>query len=78
LMHVTFTLKRLAFENNVRPALDKVKLLMGTGPKDEEGHSDLPTDGMALETMAIIVNADETLTLESVNHAEKIINEKDS
>ena len=65
LTHVTFTLKRIGYENNVRPALEKVKLLMGTGPKDEEGNAELPSDGAALETMSIIINADETLTLES-------------
>jgi len=70
LTHVTFTLKRIGYEKNVRPALEKVKLLMGTGPKDEEGNSFLPSDGAALETMAIIVNTDETLTLESLPQAE--------
>jgi hypothetical protein len=64
LMHITFTLKRIGYENNLRPALEKVKLLMGTKPKDEEGNAELPSDGAALEIMAIIINADETLTLE--------------
>ena len=76
--HVTFSLKRIGYENNVRPALEKVKLLMGTGPKDEEGNSELPSDGAALETMAIIINADETVTLDSLPAAESAPEEADA
>ena len=78
LTHVTFTMKRSAYEKNVRPALEKVKLLMGTGPKDEEGNSELPSDGAALETMAIIINADETVTLDSLPAAESAPEEADA
>ena len=78
LTHVTFTMKRSAYEKNVRPALEKVKLLMGTGPKDEEGNSELPSDGAALETMAIIINADETVTLDSLPAPEAVPGETDA
>jgi hypothetical protein len=71
LTHVTFTMKRSAYEKNVRPALEKVKLLMGTGPKDEEGNAELPSDGAALEIMAIIINTDETITLDSLPQPEE-------
>lgn len=46
-------MKQLAIDNVVRPALELAKLQIGSSTKDEDGNSIDPSDGRALEVIAV-------------------------
>lgn len=68
IMFVHFSVKKSVLDNVVRPALELAKLNIGSGPKDDEGVSQDPSDGAALEVISV-----EYLTSnnEAVNNLEK-------
>lgn len=59
---VNIQVKRSANDNIIRPALEKMKALLGSGPKDDEGISKDASDGAALEAMAVEVLNDPHLS----------------
>ena len=68
IMFVHFSVKKSVLDNVVRPALELAKLNIGSGPKDDEGVRQDPSDGAALEVISV-----EYLTSnnEAVNNLEK-------
>lgn len=53
--------KRAAMDKTIRPALEKVKAIIGSVGKDDEGVSQDASDGAALEMAMAEILADETL-----------------
>lgn len=62
LVWLNFCVTRSAAENTIRPALEKMKGLIGSAGKDDEGISKDASEGAALEAMAVEILNDNHLT----------------
>lgn len=63
---LNFYVKRSAATNTIRPALEKIKAIIGSAGKDEDGISKDPSDGAALESAMAVILTDETLGVEKL------------
>jgi hypothetical protein len=61
LTHVNFCVTVAALSNTIRPALEKMKALIGSVGKDDDGISKDASDGAALEAMSVEILNDPTL-----------------